>query len=448
MTFDYDLFVIGVGSGGAAAAKTAAKYGIRVGVAEKEALGGTCLNRGCIPKKFIVYAADFALKNRMAHDYGWSGGKRHFSWLRFINSAHQQIKSIQESYQETLQKAGIELFRSQAKFIDEHTVEVDGRNITAEKFLIAVGAQPTKPHIPGIEYGITSRQIFKLPHLPKRLAIVGGGYIGVEFASMMNAFGCEVTVIDTSEIILSGFDRDIRRHVQNGLSNRGIRFIRNSTAKAIKFCEDNLLLTIAGHSQKIMTADSVLIATGRAPNTSNLGLENAGVKLGKNQEILVDEYSRTTQENIYAVGDCTDRLQLTPVAKAEATAFVKTVFGNQPQTVNYEHVPSAVFTRPEAASIGMTEEKAREKFGDSIKCYQTKFQPLISQLTIKDEQALMKLVVEGESERVLGAHMVGEHAADIIQSLGVAIRKGITKQDLDDTIAIHPTTAEEFLTLN
>lgn len=448
MSFDYDLFVIGVGSGGAAGAKAAAQYGVRVGVAEEEALGGTCLNRGCIPKKFIVYAADFALKNRMAHDYGWSGGKKNFSWLRFINSARQQIKSIRESYQEKLQEAGIELFRGHAIFVDEHTIEVDGRTITAEKFLIAVGAQPTKPNIPGIEYGITSRQIFKLPHLPKRLAIIGGGYIGVEFASMMNAFGCEVTVIDTSETILSGFDNDIRCHVQDGLSNRGIRLIGNSTAKAIKFCEDNLLLTIAGDSQKIMTADSVLIATGRAPNTKNLGLENAGVKLGENQEILVDEYSRTTQENIYAVGDCTDRLQLTPVAKAEATAFVKTVFGQKPQTVDYEYVPSAVFTRPEAASVGMSEEKAREKFGDSIKCYQTKFQPLISQLTIKDEQALMKLVVEQESERILGVHMVGEHAADIIQSLGVAIRKGITKQELDDTIAIHPTTAEEFLTLH
>ncbi len=448
MPFDYDLFVIGAGSGGAAGARTAAQYGIRVGVAEQEALGGTCLNRGCIPKKFIVYAADFALKNRMAHDYGWSGSKKHFSWLRFINSVHQQIKSIHESYQESLQKAGIEIFRGHAKFVDEHTIELNGRNITAERFLIAVGAQPIKPDIPGIEYAITYRQIFKLPHLPKRLAIIGGGYIEVEFASMMNAFGCEVTVIDTSETILSGFDHDIRRHVQDGLSNRGIRFIGNSSAKAIKFCEDNLLLTIAGDSQKIMTADSVLIATPRVPETKNLGLENAGVKLGEKQEILVDEYSCTTQENIYAVGDCTNRLQLTPVAKAQAKAFVKTVFGKQPQTVNYEYVPSAVFTRPEAASVGMSEEKAREKFGDSIECYQTKFQPLISQLTIKDEQALMKLVVEKDSAQVLGAHMVGEHAADIIQSLAVAIRKGITKQEIDDTIAIHPTTAEEFLRLH
>lgn len=448
MSFDYDLFVIGVGSGGAAGAASAAQHGIRVAVAEQEALGGSSLNHGCIPKKFVVYAADFALKNRMAHEYGWSGGKKHFSWLRFINSVHQQIKSIHKSYQEKLQEAGIELFRGHAKFVNEHTIEVNGHKITAEKFLIAVGGKPIKPNIPGIEYAITSRQIFKLPHLPKRLAIIGGGYIGVEFASMMNAFGCEVTVIDRSEKILSGFDRDIRQHVQNALSNRGIRFIGNSTAKAIKFCEDSLLLTITGDSQKIMTADSVLIATPRIPNTKNLGLENAGLKLGENEEILVNEYSCTTQENIYAVGDCTDSLQLTPVAQAQAKAFVKTVFGQQPQTVNYEYIPSAVFTRPEAASVGMTEEKAREKFGDSIECYQTKFKPLISQLSIKDEQALMKLVVDKESEQILGAHMVGEQAADIIQILAVAIRKGITKQELDDTIAIHPTTAEKFLRLD
>ena len=286
--------------------------------------------------------------------------------------------------------------------------------------------------------------MFHLPYLPKRLAIVGGGYIGVEFSSMMNAFGCEVTIIDQDEMILSGFDDDIRRGVQEGLTKRKIRFIGNRTAQEIKYSEENLLLTMSGDSQNIITADTILMATGRAPNTKNLGLEKAGVELGEKGAIKVDEYSRTTQENIFAVGDCTNRLPLTPVARSEAAAFANTVFGKKQQKVNYDYVPSAVFARPEAASVGMTEAKAREKFGESVKCYRDRFQPLFSQMTKEGDQATIKLVVEGESERILGVHMVGEHAADIIQSLTVAIRKGITKQDLDETIGIHPTTAEEF----
>ncbi|WP_017315914.1 glutathione-disulfide reductase [Mastigocladopsis repens] len=445
MTFDYDLFVIGAGPGGLAAAKKAASYGVRVAIAEQEALGGVCVNRGCVPKKLIVYAADFALQNQIAHNYGWSDCRSHFDWTYFIKSVHQHIESIHHSYFEQLQQAGVEFIRGYATFTDAHTVEINDRKYTADKILIAVGGQPIKPDIPGIEYAITSREMFHLPYLPKRLAIIGGGYIGVEFSSMMNAFGCEVTIIDQDEMILSGFDDDIRLGVQEALSKRGIRLIGNSTVKEIKYLEEKLLLTTTGATRKTIAADTILVATGRAPKTKNLGLENAGVELGEKSAIKVDEYSRTTAENIFAVGDCTNRLQLTPVAKAEAHAFVNTVFGKKPQKVNYEQVPSAVFARPEAASIGMSEAKAREKFGESIKCYRDRFQPLISQLTQKDEQATIKIVVEGESERVLGAHMVGEHAADIIQSLGVAIRKGITKQDLDETTGIHPTTGEEFL---
>ncbi|MEH2177247.1 glutathione-disulfide reductase [Nostoc sp.] len=448
MTFDYDLFVIGAGPGGLAAAKKAASYGVRVAIAEQEAIGGTCVNRGCVPKKLIVYAADFALKNQIAQSYGWSDCPTYFDWTLFIKSVHQHIDKVNQSYFQQLQKAGIELISQYATFIDAHTINVDGRKVTADKILIAVGGQPLKPNIPGIEYAITSREMFQLPYLPKRLAIIGGGYIGVEFCSMMHAFGCEVTVIEKDEMILSGFDDGICSAVQEGLIKRGIKFFTNSTVQEIKYSEEGLLLTITGESQEIITADTILVATGYVPNTKNLGLENAHVELGEHGAIKVDEYSRTSQENIFAVGDCTSRVQLTPVAKAEGIAFADTVFGNKAQKLNYDYVPTAVFCRPEAASVGMTEAKAREKFGESVECYCTQFQPLLYQMIEQDKPTIMKLVLNADSGQVLGAHMVGEHAADIIQSLGVAIRKGITKEDLDETIGIHPTTGEEFLSLN
>ncbi|MEL6162228.1 MAG: glutathione-disulfide reductase [Cyanobacteria bacterium J06641_2] len=448
MTYDYDLFIMGAGSAGAAAASKAASLGLRVAVAEQEAIGGTCLNRGCIPKKLIVYAADFALHNKIAPDYGWSKSSSHFDWTQFIRSVHKQIDRINSSYQEKFKKSGIELIRGHAGFVDAHTIKVDERKITADKILIAVGASPFIPDIPGIEYAITSREMFHLPYLPKRLAIIGGGYIGVEFASMMNALGCRVTVVDTDETILEGFDNDIRKTLQESLSRRGVKFVNNSTATEIKHYEEGLLLTVSGKYKKTIAADSILVATGRAPNTEKLDLDNAQVEMGEKNAIKVDEYSRTNQENIFAVGDCTNRLQLTPAAKSEAEAFINTVFANQPETVNYDDIPSAVFARPEMASMGMTEDQARSEFGDSVKCYDHKFQPLMHQLASSEEQTIIKVVVEGESERVIGVHMLGEHAADIIQCLGVAIRKGITKQDLDKAIAIHPTTAEEFLTLD
>ncbi len=359
-----------------------------------------------------------------------------------------------------LQKAGIDLIWERATFVDPHTLDLDGRKVTADKVLIAVGGKPNKPNIPGIEYAITSREMFHLPYLPKRLVIIGGGYIGTEFSSMMHALGCEVTVVEVDGMILSGFDDDIRSGVQQSLSKRGIRFILNSTVQEITLCDDSLLVTTAGKSQETVTADTILVATGYTPNTKNLGLEKAGVELGEGGAIKVNEYYCelgeggaikvneyycTTQENIFAVGDCIGRVQLTPVAKAEGIACANTVFGKKPQKLNYDYIPSAVFSRPEAASVGMTEAKAREKLGESVECYCTNFQTLLYALTPEDQPTTIKLVVDSASGQVLGAHMVGEHAADIIQSLGVAIRKGITKEDLEDTIGIHPTAAEEFL---
>lgn len=448
MTFDYDLFVIGAGSGGLAAAKTAASFGARVGIAEHEALGGTCVNRGCIPKKLIVYAADFALQNQIANRYGWSECDNYFDWTRFIESVDKHLENINDSVSEQLQKAGVDLIKGYATFVDDHTLELDGRKITADQILIAVGGRPNLPDIPGIEFAITSREMFHLPYLPKRFVVIGGGYIGIEFASMMNAFGCKVTVINNDELILSGFDDDVRAHVQQGLTNRGIKFFHNSTAKQIKLSEDGLLVNIKGDKQATVAADTILVATGRLPNVEKLGLEKVGVELTEKGTIKVNEYNCTSIENIYAVGDCSSRLQLTPVAKAEGQAFAKTVFGKTPKTVNYSEVPTAVFSRPEGASYGMTEQQARSEFGDdSVECFRTEFKPLLSQFAGVDEKAMLKIIVQSENQQVLGAHMVGEHAADIIQSLGVAIRKGITKEDLVETIGIHPTTAEEFMTL-
>ncbi|MBW4556851.1 MAG: glutathione-disulfide reductase [Trichormus sp. ATA11-4-KO1] len=448
MTFDYDLFVIGAGPGGLAAAKKAASYGVRVAVAEQEAIGGTCVNRGCVPKKLIVYAADFAQENEIAHCYGWSKCKRYFDWTLFMKSVHRHLEHIHYSYCEQLQNAGIEIIKEHAVLSDAHTLDVGGHKVTADKILIAVGGRAKKPSIPGIEYAITSREVFHLPYLPKRLAIIGGGYIGAEFSSMMQALGCEVTVIETDEMMLSGFDDEIRSGVQRGLSKRGIRVLTNSTAQAITLLDDGLLLKTTGDCSETIAADTILVATGYTPNTQNLGLETAQVALGKQGEIKVDEYCCTTQKNIYAVGDCINRVQLTPVAKAEGIAVAHTVFGNQPQKVNYDYVPSAVFSRPEGAGVGMTEAKAREKFGASVKCYCTRFQPLFYQLTEQDEAVMMKLVVNEDSQQVLGAHMLGGDAAEIIQTLGVAIRKGITKKDLHETIGIHPTTSEDFLSID
>ncbi|KZL49713.1 glutathione-disulfide reductase [Nodularia spumigena CENA596] len=447
MTFDYDLFVIGTGTGGLAAAKQAASYGVRVAMAEQETIGGTCVNRGCVPKKLIVYAADFAQDNQMANSYGWSKCKRYFDWTLFMKSVHRHIEHINYSYCQQLRNAGIEIIKERAVFVDAHTLDLNGHQVTADKILIAVGGKPNKPQIPGIEYAITSRQMFHLPYLPKRLAIIGGGYIGAEFSSMMHALGCKVTLLERDEMMLSGFDDDIRSGVQQGLSKRGIRIFTNCTAEEITHLDEGWLLKTTGDCAETIAADTILVATGFSANTQNLGLEKAKVEVGKQGEIQVNEYFCTTQENIFAVGDCINRMQLTPVAKAEGMAFANTVFGNNPQTVNYDYVPSAVFSRPEGSGVGMTEAQAREKFGESVKCYCKRFQPLLYQLVEAEEPAMMKLVVDENSQQVLGAHMLGENAAEIIQTLGVAIRQGITKQELNETIGIHPTTAEDFLSL-
>ena len=444
---DYDFLIIGAGTSGMTAAKKAADYGAKVGIIEKEKVGGTCLNRGCTPKKLMVYAADFALQESLAVSYGWSRCQRKIDWSLLMQRIHQRLDSINDSFKKTFEEKEIDLIYGEAKFIDRQTVKVGERSLSAEKILIAVGGHPIKPDLPGKELAITSRQMFQLSEVPAKLAIVGGGYIGVEFSSMMNAFGSEVVFMDTNEHILSGFDRDLRKNVQQGLIDRGVEFIGKTTAKKIERDGDRLKLYL--DNDRTIVADKVLLATGRAPSTRSLDLDKAGVATGDKGEIKVDEYCRTQNSQIYAIGDCIDRVPLTPVAKAEALAVVETLFGKEPQSIDYTYVTSAVFSRPEAATVGMSETEARDKYGNEVKCYCDRTTPMLYSLAEEQnqEEVIIKLVVVGESEKVVGAHMVGEHAADLIQCLGVAVRKGITKRDLDNSFGIHPTVGEEFMTL-
>ena len=444
---DYDFLIIGAGTAGMAAAKRAAEYGAKVGIIEKEKVGGTCLNRGCTPKKLMVYAADFALQESLATSFGWQKCERKIDWSLLMQKIHQRLDNISNSFKDTFSEKGIDLIYGDAEFSDRQTVRVKDREITADKILIAVGGHPIKPDIPGKELAITSRQMFQLEEIPQKLAIIGGGYIGVEFSSMMNAFGSEVVLMDTSELILSGFDRDLRTNVQQGLIDRGIEFIGETTAEKIDRDGDKLKLYLSNN--RTIMVDKVLLATGRAPST-NLNLDKADVATGDKGEIKIDEYFRTQNPHVYAVGDCIDRIPLTPTAKAEALAVVETLFGKEPRTIDYTYVTSAVFARPEAATVGMNEEEAKDKYGDDVKCYRDTTTPMLYSLAEeeKQEEVIIKLVTVGEEEKIVGAHMVGEHAADMIQCLGVAIRKGITKRDLDDSFGIHPTVGEEFMTLS
>ncbi len=448
---DYDFLIIGAGTGGMAAAKKAADYGMKVAVIEKEKVGGTCLNRGCTPKKLMVYAADFALKESLSRSYEWQkhDAIRHIpiNWSALMKKIHNRLDAISNSFKETFAEKGIDLIYGDAKFIDKLTVKVKERKITADKILIAVGGHPIKPDFPGSDLAITSRGMFQLEEIPAKLAIVGGGYIGVEFASMMNAFGSEVVFMDTSELILSGFDKELRTTVQQGLIDRGIEFLGETTAEKIEQDGDKLKLHL--DNDKTITADKVLLATGRAPSTKSLDLDKAGVETGEKGEIKVDKYCRTQNPHIYAVGDCIDRIPLTPAAKAEAEAVVETLYGKQPKYIDYDYIPSAVFSRPEAATIGLSESAARDKY-DDVKCYCDRTTPMLYSLAdeANQEKVTIKLVVAGEEEKIVGVHMVGEHAADMIQCLGVAISKGITKQELDDSFGIHPTIGEEFMCMD
>jgi glutathione reductase (NADPH) len=446
MTYDYDLFVIGGGSGGIAAGRRAAQYGAKVAVAEYDRLGGTCVNRGCIPKKLMVYASHFPDLFEDAQGFGWSAVQSTLDWQKMITAVNKELERLNGVYQNMLGNAKVELFRGYAKFLDPHTLEIEDRKVTADKILIAVGGYPVKPDIPGIEHAITSDDMFLLNEQPKSILIMGGGYIGVEFACIMNGLGSDVTQLIRRNLILQGFDDDIRSNIQEGMESHGIEILTSCEASSIEKTPEGLKVTLGSKHQETIVVDVILAATGRKPKLKNLGLENADVEIN-NGAIAVDQYSQTSQENIFAVGDCTDRMNLTPVAIGEGRAFADTQFGGHSRTMSYENIPTAIFSTPEAATVGLTEAQAREQYGDAVKVYRAKFKPTYHSLSGRDERVMVKLVVAEDTDKVLGAHMVGEHAAEIIQGMAIALKMGATKKDFDATVGIHPSVAEEFVTL-
>ncbi|AFY36460.1 glutathione-disulfide reductase [Calothrix sp. PCC 7507] len=449
MTYDYDLLVIGAGSGGIATARRAAEYGAKVGVVEFDRLGGTCVNRGCVPKKLMVYASRFPDQFAEAVGYGWSPVESSLDWEKMITAVNNEVTRLNGIYQQMLDKSKVEILQGYGKFVDTHTIAVGERQVTADKILIAVGGHPIRPNILGIEHAITSDDIFNLKEQPKRIVILGGGYIGSEFACVLNGLGTEVTQVIRGDKILRGFDDDLRSEIQEAMGKHGIRILNNIQLIAIEKDAAGVKVTVRGEegTEETVVADAVsLAAVGRKPSTHNLGLENTGVKL-HDGAVVVDQYSRTADENIYAVGDCTNKINLTPVAINEGRALADTVFGGKSRTMSYDNVPTAIFTTPEAATVGLTEAEAREKYGDAVKIYRSRFRSMYYTLPGKEEKTLMKLVVNEKTDKVLGAHMVGKDAAEIIQGVAIAIKMGATKANFDATVGIHPSSAEEFVTM-
>ncbi|MGB3787302.1 MAG: glutathione-disulfide reductase [Phormidesmis sp.] len=456
MTYDFDLFVIGGGSGGIAASRRAASHGAKVAVAEPDRLGGTCVNRGCVPKKLMVYASRFPKSVEESVGYGWKMEPGDFTWKKMITAVHGEVKRLNDIYQRMIDSAEVKLYRQQAKILDAHTVEVGDEKVTAERILVAVGGHPVKPDIPGIEHTISSDGMFELTEQPKRMVILGGGYIGCEFAGVMNGLGTEVTMIIRKEQILNGFDEDLRDELHEALQKEGIKIFNSSEIVGIEECEDGVTVKIVDGDAKgdkkgeayTIVADAVcLSATGRKPSLDGLGLENTAVEIHKGA-IAIDKHCQTADPSIYAIGDCTDRINLTPVAINEGRVFADVLYGKQDRIMSYDYVPSAIFTTPEAATVGITETEAIEKYGEeNIHVFRSRFRSMYYTLPNKDQKTLMKLVVHTESDKVLGAHMVGDHAAEIIQGIAIALKMGATKADFDATVGIHPSSAEEFVTM-
>jgi glutathione reductase (NADPH) len=442
--YDYDLFVIGAGSGGVRAARVAAGYGARVAIAEDHRVGGTCVIRGCVPKKLLSYASHVHDEIADAAGFGWSIADARFDWPTLIANKDKEIDRLNGIYKSLLAGSKVALFESRARLGDAHTVEVGGRRVTAGIVLIATGARPELPQIPGIEHAITSNEAFHLPRLPKSVALVGGGYIALEFAGIFNGLGAKASVFFRRDQILYGFDQDVRNFLADEMRKKGIDLRAQSAITAIAKTGDGVELTLKDGGR--VSVETVMYATGRNPNTADLGLEALGVELDKVGAIAVDAYSKTAVANIYAVGDCTNRLNLTPVAIREGHAFADTVFGKKPWAMDHQTVASAVFSQPPVGVVGLTEARARAA-GKPLDIYKVNFKPLKHTLSGSSERTLMKLVVDRESQVVLGAHMVGMDAPEIIQALAIAVKMRATKRQFDEAVAVHPTTAEEFVTM-
>ncbi len=443
MAFDYDLFVIGGGSGGVRAGRVAAETGARVALAEEDRMGGTCVIRGCVPKKLMVFASGFAEAADDGRDYGWDIRRGGFDWPAFRERLHAELERLEGIYRTNLAKPGTDIFDQRATVADAHTVALaDGTTKTAKHILVATGGRPFLPETtPGIEHAITSNEVFHLEELPKRMLIVGGGYIACEFAHIFNGLGSEVTQFYRGAQILRGFDDEARGHLAELIRGRGVDLHVGTEVLEIAKEADGLRVKASDGREEVF--DQVLYATGRKPNTDGLGLAEAGVTLGRWGEVEVDRYSQSSVPSIYAVGDVTDRVNLTPVAIREGAAFVETVFRGNPTAADHENVPSAIFTQPEYGAVGLTEEAAREQ--EPIEVYCAVFRPMQKAFIGREERVLYKLIVSKESRRILGCHIVAPGAGEMIQMVGVAVKMGATKEDFDRTVAVHPTMSEEIV---
>jgi glutathione reductase (NADPH) len=445
MKYDYDLFVIGAGSGGVRAARIAALAGAKVAIAEEYRIGGTCVIRGCVPKKFLVYGAEFSQNFRDAAGYGWTVGNVTFDWPTLRDNVQKDVARLSGIYTTNLIKTGVTAFEERAEVVDAHKVRLvkSGSGLTAERILIATGGRPSTPEgLPGAELGITSNEAFLLEKLPRRLLIVGGGYVALEFANIFHGLGSETRIVHRGDRMLRGFDDDLRSHLHIETERLGVKLTMNATLTKIEKSDGGLRATLS--SGESADADVILFAIGRHPNTEGLGLDRAGVKLDDAGAVIVDEFSQSCVESIYAIGDVTNRMNLTPVAIRDGHAFADTIYNGRPTSVDHSTVPSAVFGRPPIGSVGLAESDARRSHGE-VDIYRTNFRPMRNMLSGNQERTLMKIVVDRKTDKLLGVHIAGEDAPEMIQLAAVAVKAGITKQQWDSTVALHPTAAEELV---
>jgi len=444
--YDYDLFVIGAGSGGVRAARLASELGKRVGIAEEYRIGGTCVIRGCVPKKLLVYGSRYGAEIEDARGFGWTCEALRFDWSTLIHNVHREVDRLNGAYTRTLENAGVDRFLTRATIEDPHTVKLADRDelVSAKYILVATGSHPSMPDVPGKEHLISSNECFQLEALPDSIVIIGAGYIGMEFATIFSGLGVAVTVLYRGDQVLRGFDMDLRDGVADAMRDRGVDLRMDCNVASIeKEGSGYRVMLKEGGS---IPATLVMAATGRLPNTTGLGLQQAGVELGWNGHVVVDEYSKSSVDNIYAVGDVTDRMNLTPVAIREGSAFVETVFEDKPTAVDYTFVPTAVFCEPEIGTVGYSEEHAREMCR-VIDIYKASFRPMRTTISGRDEKVLMKLVIDGETDKVMGCHILGPDAAEIAQMAAIPLKLGVTKVQLDATMALHPSIAEELVTM-
>ena len=442
--YDFDMFTIGAGSGGVASSRRAGSYGAKVAICEDSRVGGTCVIRGCVPKKLLVYGAQFADAFAEAAGFGWTVAPPVHDWATLIAAKNREIDRLEGVYRDLLKNSGVRLVEGRGRLIDPHTVEVEGKRYTAANILVASGAHPVLPAVPGIEHAITSNEALDLASLPRRIVIVGGGYIAVEFAGIFNGLGAEVCLVIRGEELLGGFDDDIRVCLAQEMRQRGIEVRSRSQITGIDKRDHGFELATA--QGETFSADLVMYATGRRPNTRGIGLEEAGVRLDAERAVVVDDRSRSSVPHIYAIGDVTNRLNLTPVAIAEGRALAETLFNDNPIQIDHRDVATAVFSQPPIGTVGLTEREARRRHG-AVDIYRTRFRPMKHTLSGREERTMMKLVVDRQSDRVLGCHMLGADAPEIIQGLAIALKCGATKRQFDQTIGIHPTAAEEFVTM-